>query len=70
MHETWSWHAYRYALGFSSEKRVWQSSSVPQWLDEIVASYEEDSQAKDLISKLSVQPSAVPHFSLVNGDKV
>jgi hypothetical protein len=32
-----------------------------------VASYEDDKQAQDLISKLSVQPSAVPHFSLVNG---
>jgi hypothetical protein len=32
-----------------------------------VASYEDDKQAQDLISKLSVQPSVVPHFSLVNG---
>jgi hypothetical protein len=51
----------------SSEHLLAISSSVPQWLEDIVASYTDDEQAQDLISKLSVQPSAVPQISLVSG---
>jgi hypothetical protein len=32
-----------------------------------VASYAGNPQAADLISKLSVQPDSVPHFTLTNG---
>lgn len=43
------------------------STPVPSWLDEVVASYAEDSQAQDLLKRLAISPSAEPHFKLHNG---
>jgi hypothetical protein len=44
------------------------SSATPQWLEAVVESYASDAQARDLITKLSLQGDSVPHyFSLHNG---
>lgn len=43
------------------------SSSTPQWLSDVLGSYQSDSVALDLISKLSIDPSAVPGFHLQDG---
>jgi hypothetical protein len=43
------------------------SSCQPQWLDELEASYEQDSYAKDIIAKLTLFESAVPQFSWSQG---
>jgi hypothetical protein len=40
------------------------SSSTPQWLSDVLGSYQSDSAALDLISKLCIDPSAVPGFHL------
>jgi hypothetical protein len=41
--------------------------SQPKWLEDVVASYSENSHAKELLSKLAVNKDSVPGFSLVNG---
>jgi hypothetical protein len=43
------------------------SSLVPSWLSSVVASYRDDPAAKTLITKLSVDPTAVSQYSLQSG---
>jgi hypothetical protein len=43
------------------------SSCIPQWLEQVVASYTNDPQTTKLTSQLSVNPEAVSHYTLVNG---
>eukprot|EP00267_Zea_mays_P041848 XP_020393779.1 uncharacterized protein LOC103628713 [Zea mays] len=43
------------------------SVSVPQWLLDVQASYTLDSDAQSLLAKLSLDPNAVPHYTLQNG---
>ncbi|WVZ95411.1 LOW QUALITY PROTEIN: hypothetical protein U9M48_041179 [Paspalum notatum var. saurae] len=43
------------------------SASSPQWLQEVLSSYETDELATSLLTKLSIDPAAVPHFTLDNG---
>jgi hypothetical protein len=43
------------------------SSCQPLWLDQLVSSYQHDKFAKDAIAKLTVDASAVPHFSWSQG---
>jgi hypothetical protein len=43
------------------------SSCTPQWVSEIIDSYTHDPFAKDLLVKLVVDASAVPHYSLRDG---
>ena len=39
----------------------------PQWFEEVIASYAQDASAQELITKLTVQANAVPHFTLRDG---
>jgi hypothetical protein len=57
-------------------KKVVQSTSTllsavsvasPQWIHEVVASYQEDPESMALVAKLSIDPSAVPGLSLQHG---
>jgi hypothetical protein len=43
------------------------SGAVPQWLDSVVASYTKDTNATELITKLSVQPDSVPNYTFSGG---
>jgi hypothetical protein len=43
------------------------SSYQPVWLEQISSSYEVDQFATDVISKLSVDESVVPHFAWAQG---
>jgi hypothetical protein len=43
------------------------STVVPQWLLDVQASYAHDAEAQSLLSRLSVGPAAVPHFTLNAG---
>jgi transposase InsO family protein len=43
------------------------SSSSPQWLSEVVASYTDSPQAQELLSKLATHPVGFSHYSLQNG---
>lgn len=43
------------------------SSCVPTWTSAIIQGYDQDSEARQLLSKLTVEPSTVPHFSLQDG---
>jgi hypothetical protein len=43
------------------------STVVPQWLLDVQASYAHDAEAQSLLSHLSVDPAAVPHFTLNAG---
>jgi hypothetical protein len=45
--------------------KFWQFQLV--FLSEVVASYTNDPQAAGLISQLSVNPDAIPHYALVKG---
>lgn len=40
---------------------------TPQWCDDIIAGYQQDSQSTDLLAKLAANAEAVPHFSLNKG---
>jgi hypothetical protein len=42
------------------------SSATPQWLEAVVESYASNTQARDLITKLSLQGDSVPNFPLHN----
>jgi hypothetical protein len=39
------------------------SSCQPQWLQELVDSYESDQNTKDIIIELIIDLSSVPHFT-------
>lgn len=43
------------------------SVSQPQWVEEVILSYDGDDHAKDLLTKLSLDSAAVPNFSLRDG---
>lgn len=43
------------------------SALVPTWSSAVQASYRDDVYATELLSKLAVDPAAVPHFSLQSG---
>jgi len=43
------------------------SSCVPSWTSAIIQGYDRDDATQVLLSKLAVDPSAVPHFSLQEG---
>lgn len=43
------------------------SSCVPTWTESIIQGYSKDKAALSLVSKLAVNPSAVPDFSLLDG---
>jgi hypothetical protein len=43
------------------------SESRHKWLELVVASYEHDSAAQDMITKHAVDGDSVPHFALING---
>jgi hypothetical protein len=51
----------------SSEQVLAISASVPQWLAPVVASYDTDVKAQELITKLSLQADSVPDFTWSNG---
>lgn len=50
-----------------SEQVLAISTVTPQWLTEVVAGYNQDPLARDLLSKLSLNPTAVPGFTLTQG---
>jgi hypothetical protein len=39
----------------------------PQWMMEVLASYEDDEYTRDVLAKLAIDDAAVPHFSLHQG---
>jgi len=39
------------------------SSGTPQWILDVVDGYNQDSSSLDLLAKLAIDPSAVPHFT-------
>jgi hypothetical protein len=43
------------------------SSVVPQWMAQVIKSYEQDIKCLDLITKLSIDPHAILNFSLSQG---
>jgi hypothetical protein len=43
------------------------STASPQWLLTVQNSYAHDAFAKELITKLSLDPSSVPHYTLQDG---
>lgn len=43
------------------------SVAIPAWIQAVADSYQGDTFAQDLLTKLSVDPSTVPHFSLKDG---
>ena len=40
---------------------------TPQWLDEIISGYQQDSHATALLAKLATSPDAVPSFTIDKG---
>jgi hypothetical protein len=40
---------------------------TPQWIKEVLASYQDDPAALSMLTKLSIDPTAVPNFTLVDG---
>jgi hypothetical protein len=43
------------------------SAPTPQWLQLVLTSYDADAHAKDQLAKLSLDPMAVPNFTLHDG---
>jgi hypothetical protein len=40
---------------------------TPQWIKEVLASYQDDPAALSMLTKLSIDPTVVPNFTLVDG---
>ena len=51
----------------TEELQLAVSSSSPQWLSDIANSYSDSPLAQEILSKLAVNPDALPHYSLSNG---
>jgi len=51
----------------SSDQVMALSTVQPIWLTELLACYDSDSVAQHLLSKLSLDSSTKPHFSLTDG---
>lgn len=43
------------------------STCVPQWIQEVLDSYQHDPSSLSMISKLALDHAVVPHFTLVDG---
>jgi hypothetical protein len=43
------------------------STIIPKWIEQVLLSYNGDTQCSDMINKLSVDAQAIPHFTLTNG---
>ncbi|RLM68934.1 putative gag-pol polyprotein [Panicum miliaceum] len=43
------------------------SSATPQWLDQVAASYNGDTFAKDMVAKLAINAEAIPFYTFRNG---
>jgi len=43
------------------------TSLVPNWLQAVLASYSQDPMAQELLSKLALDPSSVPRYTLQSG---
>jgi hypothetical protein len=43
------------------------SIASPKWIMEVIASYDQDSTAQAIITKLAIDPAAVPHYTLSDG---
>lgn len=39
----------------------------PKWLEEVIASYQLDSSATEMLSALAINPNVVPNFTLKDG---
>lgn len=55
------------AKSFHSIFCVAISACSPQWINEVVSGYQHDESALSMMAKLSIDPNAVPHFTLQNG---
>lgn len=40
---------------------------IPLWQQEVIKSYEEVAQAQEIITQLSIDSQAIPHYQLFNG---
>jgi hypothetical protein len=43
------------------------STIIPKWIEQVLLSYNGNIQCSDMITKLSVDAQAIPHFTLTNG---
>lgn len=43
------------------------TSLVPNWIQAVIASYNQDTVAQDLLSKLALDSAAVPNFTMQSG---
>jgi hypothetical protein len=43
------------------------STTTPQWISEVLTGYQSDTHANELLSELSIDPSAIPSFTLSGG---
>jgi hypothetical protein len=50
--------------GHSDSQLLALSAATPAWVSEVINSYEQDNHAASIISKLLLDPAAVPHFTL------
>jgi hypothetical protein len=53
--------------GHSDSQLMALSAATPVWVSEVINSYEQDNHAASIISKLLLDPAAVPHFTYVDG---
>lgn len=51
----------------STDQLLAVSTCAPSWTTDIIQGYSRDLQAQELLSKLTLAPNAVPHYSLHNG---
>jgi hypothetical protein len=43
------------------------STVIPKWIEQVTTSYEQDNHCSELISKLTIDPQVVQHFTFSNG---
>lgn len=43
------------------------ATSTPLWIQEVMDGYQQDPSSLTMLSKLAIDPTAIPHFTLVDG---
>lgn len=54
-------------LGQPILHKSWLSTIVPLWMEQVQDSYTDDPKCLELLTKLSIDPQAVPNYTLQNG---
>lgn len=61
------WQVSEESIPYPSAQLCAISAAQPQWLQEVIRSYEHDQVCKDLIAYLALQPAGIPDYKYLGG---